>query len=199
MEVGLMKWMRVVGVMALFLLFAAGSPAYAQERPQPSVQRQDRRQPLPQRAAPRPPDTYPHESRSEPQSRLWQQQRGWQREGVWQEHATWRQHRAQRWEYDHRTWQQRGGYGGYYIPQNSFVLYFGAGRFFRIGTRPVIIAGYPRFQYRGYWFMLVDPWPEIWAADWYATDDVYIDYHDDGYYLFNRRHPGIAIAVAVVF
>ncbi len=45
-------------------------------------------------------------------------------------------------------------------------------------------------------FLLVDPWPEYWAEDWYATDDVYIDY-DDGYYLYNRRYPNVRLAIAV--
>jgi len=33
--------------------------------------------------------------------------------------------------------------------------------------------------------------------DWYAADDLYIDY-DDGYYLFNRMHPDEAVALVVV-
>jgi hypothetical protein len=45
---------------------------------------------------------------------VWQQQRGWRQQSGWQEHRTWEQHRAQRWQFDHRTWVQRGGYGGYY-------------------------------------------------------------------------------------
>lgn len=61
----------------------------------------------------------------------------------------------------------------------------------------MIVGGYPRFQYGGYWFSLIDPWPEYWANDWYESDDVYIDYVGDGYYLYNRRHPGIAIALNV--
>jgi hypothetical protein len=44
--------------------------------------------------------------------------------------------------------------------------------------------------------MFVDPWPEYWADDWYQQDDVYIDY-DDGYYLYNPRYPGVAIALTV--
>lgn len=88
---------------------------------------------------------------------------------------------------------------GYYIPERHFRLYFGSQHYFRIRTRPIIVMGYPRFSYRGYWFMLVDPWPEYWPATWYASDDVYIDYYDDGYYLFNRRHPGVGIAITVVF
>jgi hypothetical protein len=92
---------------------------------------------------------------------------------------------------------QRGGYGGFYIPWAQFSVSFGSGRFFRIGRQPIIVDGYPRFQYGGYSFMMVDPWPEEWSADWYANDDVYIDY-DDGYYLYNRRYPGVGIAVSVV-
>jgi len=56
----------------------------------------------------------------------------------------------------------------------------------------LVVDGYPRFQYGG--FSLVDPWPEFWANNWYETDDVYFDYYDDGYYLYNRRHPGVRIA-----
>jgi hypothetical protein len=63
-------------------------------------------------------------------------------------------------------------------------------------SRPTIYMGYPRFSYGGFSFMLVDPWPESWAENWYATDDLYIDY-DDGYYLYNRRYPDVRLAVAV--
>ncbi len=45
--------------------------------------------------------------------------------------------------------------------------------------------------------MMVDSWPENWSPYWYANDDAYIDYHD-GYYLYNRRYPGVGIAVSVV-
>jgi len=60
--------------------------------------------------------------------------------------------------------------------------------------------GYPRFQYGGFSFMLVDPWPEYWAPDWYDSDDLYIDYndYDDGYYLYDRRHPGEGLAITIV-
>jgi hypothetical protein len=61
------------------------------------------------------------------------------------------------------------------------------------------VDGYPRFQYSGFWFSLVDPWPEYWSPRWYQTDDVYVDYVNDGYYMYNRRHPGVAIAVNVSF
>ncbi|MBZ5554557.1 MAG: hypothetical protein LAO21_17710 [Acidobacteriia bacterium] len=115
-----------------------------------------------------------------------------ERRGVWQ------QHRASSWQSEHRTWQQRGGYNGYRIPDVRFRGYFGSGHGFRIHSLPlVIVSGYPRFQYGGYWFSLIDPWPEYWSDNWYDNDDVYIDYSNDGYYLYNRRHPGVGIAISV--
>ena len=100
------------------------------------------------------------------------------------------------WASDHRSWAQRGGYGGYYIPQASFGLYFGREPRFRMRSLPTIYMGYPRFAYGGYSFLLVDPWPEYWGENWYATDDVYIDY-DDGYYLYNSRYPYVRLAITV--
>jgi hypothetical protein len=131
---------------------------------------------------------------------VWQEQRGWLQQGGWQGRGTWQQGRAQRWESEHRTWAQRGGYGGYFIPQARFSLYFGSQHWFRMHNRPAIYMGYPRFSYGGFSFLLVDPWPEYWAENWYDTDDVYVDYddYDNGYYLYNRRHPNVRLAITVI-
>jgi hypothetical protein len=126
----------------------------------------------------------------------WQQQRGWAKNGAWQGHSSLQQDRVHNWAGDHRTWAQRGGYGGYYIPQDRFNLSFGIGHWFRMGS-PTIYMGYPRFSYGGFSFMLLDPWPDSWAEDWYNSDDLYIDY-DDGYYLYNRRYPDVGLALTVV-
>ena len=110
------------------------------------------------------------------------------------------QSRAKSWHDDHRTWRQRGGYNGYRIPDDRFRLYFGHEHFFHIGQLPMVfVGGYPRFQYDGYWVTFVDPWPENWAPNWYDTDDVYIDYTDDGYYVYDRSYPGEGIAVTISF
>ena len=61
----------------------------------------------------------------------------------------------------------------------------------------MVVGGYPRFQYEGYWFSPVDPWPEDWANNWYDTDDVYVTYVNNGYYLFNSRYPNVGIAVSI--
>jgi hypothetical protein len=111
--------------------------------------------------------------------------------------SAWQDHRSQRWDSDHRTWQQRGGYNGYRIPDDRYRGYFGQDHGFRIYGLPfMVVGGYPRFQYEGYWISLVDPWPEYWGNDWYDNDDVYVAYVDNGYYLYNRRYPNVGIAIS---
>ena len=79
------------------------------------------------------------------------------------------------------------------IPDDRFRSNFGRGHEFRIGS-PRLVDGYSRFQYGGYWFGFVQPWP----VDWYYTDDVYVDYIDGQYYLCNPSYPGDQIAISVV-
>jgi hypothetical protein len=115
-----------------------------------------------------------------------------------EQRAAWTDHRAHNWKSEHRDWKERGGYNGYRIPEDRYHGYFGAEHSFRIYTYPVVIVGGdPRFQYGGFWFSAVDPWPEYWSANWYDNDDVYITYADDGYYLYNRRYPQDRIAISV--
>jgi hypothetical protein len=136
------------------------------------------------------PEAHRSESRREPYGRP----------GYRPVHDVWQPHRAEHWEREHHSWRERGGYHGERIREEDFREHFGRGRWFRVHSVPVIVVdSRPRFQFGGYWFTLVDPWPEYWSATWYRTDDVCIDYVNDGYYLYNRRHPGVAIAVNVSF
>src|SRR5208283_58526 len=79
------------------------------------------------------------------------------------------------------------------IPDDRFRSHFGNGHRFHMGN-PVMVGGYSRFQYGGYWFGFVDPWP----SDWYYTDAFYIDYVDGGYYMYNPYYPGARFAITVV-
>jgi hypothetical protein len=115
-----------------------------------------------------------------------------------EQQAAWQGDRAHSWKSEHRTWQQRGGYNGYRIPEERYSGYFGESHGFRIYSQPVVfVGGSPRFQYDGFWFGFVDPWPEYWSNDWYENDDVYVVYSDDGYYMYDRRYPGDRIAISV--
>jgi hypothetical protein len=79
------------------------------------------------------------------------------------------------------------------IPDDKFRASFGREHTFRI-ERPVIVEGAPRFQYAGYWFVFVQPWPVGWS---YA-DPVYIDYIDGGYWVLSPVHPGVQISINLV-
>jgi len=79
------------------------------------------------------------------------------------------------------------------IPDERFRSNFGRVHEFRMGN-PVFVSGYSRFQYGGYWFGFVEPWP----VGWYYTDDVYIDYVDGGYYMYDPYYPGARFAISVV-
>ena len=79
------------------------------------------------------------------------------------------------------------------IPDERFHSNFGREHHFHVGN-PVLVGGYSRFQYGGFWFGFVEPWPE----GWYYTDDVYIDYADGGYYMYDPYYPGARFAISVV-
>ena len=116
------------------------------------------------------------------------------------EQSSWQEHRSRNWDSDHRNWQQRGGYHGYRVPDDRYRGYFGPNHGFRIGGLPfLVVGGYPRFQYEGYWISTVDPWPEYWGDNWYDNDDVYVAYVDNGYYMYNPRYPGSGVAISISF
>ena len=80
------------------------------------------------------------------------------------------------------------------IPEEHFRAHFGREHTFVV-NRVTVVNGAPRFQNGGYWFVIADPWP----AGWVYTDNCYIDFIDGEYYMFDLAHPGVRIAVNVVF
>src|SRR3984893_15091831 len=84
-----------------------------------------------------------------------------------EQRVAWQGDRAHNWQSKHRTWQQRGGYNGYRIPEDRYRGDFGPDHVFRIYSYPVVVVGgYPRFQYGGFWFSVVDPFQEYLAGHW---------------------------------
>ena len=212
-----MKPVGLISTGVLFLLLGSVVPAYAQReqaekehgKAQPA-QRQQQEKPAQQqhpqpanRPAPRPQQSFggTYHGGVEPAGHT---HGGVHHSGVPQHQGQVRsgfvQSRASSWNNEHQTWRQRGGYNGYRVPEARFRAYFGREHFFRIHRLPLLfVGGYPRFQYDGYWVTFVDPWPESWPPTWFETDDVYIDYTDDGYYLYNVARPGIGIAITITF
>ena len=79
------------------------------------------------------------------------------------------------------------------IPDDRFRANFGEGHTFVINA-PVMVGGYSRFQYGGFWFGFVQPWPD----GWYYTDNVYVDFIDGEYVLINPYYPGVQLGISVV-
>lgn len=83
-----------------------------------------------------------------------------------------------------------------HIPDQKFKASFGRQHIMKANqviTQTTIVAGQTQFVYSGYTFVILDPWP----SDWLFTDDVYIDYVDGDYFLFDALHPGVQIALFV--
>ena len=51
-----------------------------------------------------------------------------------------------------------------------------------------------RFQYGGYSFGFVDAWPIAWGY----SDDVYVEYVDGGYFMYDAFHPGLRISINIL-
>ena len=79
------------------------------------------------------------------------------------------------------------------IPDDRFRANFGQGHVFVI-SQPELVGGFSRFQYGGFSFGFLQPWP----VGWYYTDDVYVDYVDGEYFLFNPYYPGARVGISVV-
>jgi hypothetical protein len=85
----------------------------------------------------------------------------------------------------------RGNYAHGRISDAHYASNFGSGHSFRVNR-----GDYDRrrFDYGGYSFGFIDPWPVGWG---YA-DDVYVVYDDGGYFMYNRYHPGFRISLNIL-
>jgi hypothetical protein len=198
-----MRSIGLIGMGVLFLLFETVAPMQARQEQHQQEQQakpggqqakgQQEQQHKQQQQQAKGQQEQQHKQQQQQQANRPSQQEQHGQRG--QQQVVWQEHRAHSWQSEHRDWQQRGGYR---IPEDRYRSYFGPSHAFRIYRYPVVVVGgFPRFQYGGFSFSLVDPWPEYWSDDWYDNDDVYVDYTGDGYYLYNRRYPQDRIAIVV--
>lgn len=115
-----------------------------------------------------------------------------------EQRTIWPRYQSRDWGSQHRTWIQRGGYGGYRIPMSRFNVYFGRRHRFHLSNFNVRVVGsYPEFYADGYWFTMLDPIPYYWGEDWYYNDYVTVVYVDGGYYLLDEAYPDDLVAIDV--
>ena len=178
-----MKLFAVVGTVGLAALLSFSMPVYAQDESHPQEEK---------RAEPDAKDAHPQDRQED--KRVDQD-----KDKKQDEHADHQadqdrdKHPDQQARQDDRQDHPVQGKQGGRIPDDRFRANFGRQHTFTIG-HPVIVGGSPQFQYGGYTFVMVQPWPMGWAY----TDMVYVDYIDGGYFLLSPVHPGVQIAINVI-
>ena len=132
----MLKSVRIIGASAVFLLLGISAPADARQGKQE------------EKAEP---------ARQEQQAKPAQQQQAkGQQEQQPQQHAQRSAAEEQRQRSAPALRLSARGSGR--IPDDRFRANFGSGHRFRIGS-PRMVGGYSRFQYGGFWFGFLEPWP----------------------------------------
>jgi hypothetical protein len=85
----------------------------------------------------------------------------------------------------------KGGHEHGRISNDHYAARFGRGHSFHVRRGDY---AHRRFRYGGYDFGFVEPWPIGWGY----SDDVYVEYDDGGYYMYNRVHPGMRISIDIL-
>jgi hypothetical protein len=193
--------MRIASTVLLCLLFAAF--AYASPRPQdepkskeatPAVDRQEKPETKPETQEQKPDEMKPEKNAQEKQENKdakEQEKENKDREKQEQKEEKKSGKDMGNMRDENHANARPAGKGGH-IPDDKFRSNFGRGHTFHV-SRPVIVNNQPTFNYGGYSFIMVDPWPLGWAY----TDDCYIDYIDGEYFLFDLLHPGVRVALMV--
>jgi len=212
METALMKLLGVIGTTGMFLLLGTTAAAYApQDRPEqqdekakpekggekakPAKQdekakpaKQDARQPKQEqqdKSAKQDARQPKQEQQDKPAKQDARQARPEQQERPAQ------QQEKQSAQQSPRDGENRGGGDHGRITEEHYRSSFGSGHNFRVNRGDYDNR---RFEYGGYSFGFIDPWP----SDWYYTDDVYVVYDNGGYYMYDVVHPGIRISVNIL-
>jgi len=91
----------------------------------------------------------------------------------------------------HAAVENRGGSQHGRISDAHYASSFGSGHSFHVNRGQYDSR---RFEYGGYSFGFVDPWPVGWGY----SDDVYVVYTDGGYYMYDHVHPGLRISINIL-
>jgi outer membrane biosynthesis protein TonB len=192
---------RVVSTAMLFLLPGAIATAYAQEHEQEKKPEQKQEQAKPAKQQQAKPAKQQHQAaqakseKQQPQAAHEQQakpaakpQQAKQEQQAKPEAKP--QQAARQQQAASRGTQTTGSHGS--IPDARFRASFGSSHTFHV-NQSQFANGSGRFQYGGFLFKAVNPWP----VGWLYTDAVYVDFLNGGYFLCDPLHPGIYLSINV--
>ncbi len=191
-----MRTFRLLNVAVLSVLVGSAALVYGQDEKQQEEKPARQEEPKSKQDEAKPPrQDEAKPPKQDRQMEKQEQKRGQEQSGD-QAKPEGQEHPKMQGDRDHQG-QARGGHArpagkGGHIPDDKFRAHFGQSHHFSAKT--VIVQGQPQFQYGGYTFEFIDAWP----VDWAYTDDVYVDYIDDDYYLIDLLHPGVRIVLFVV-
>src|ERR1035437_6693584 len=174
------KHVGIVSTAALSLLLGITAPAYAQEKQEEEAkpaQQEEKRAP---EAKPAPQE----EKKAEQEKPAKQEEKTAQ-----QQDKNTKQEEKGAPQQEQKTQQAQRAVGGR-IPDDRYKANFGREHTFRVSQ-----ADYSnrRFQYGGYAFEFVDPWP----SNWLYTQDVYVVEMNGVYYLCNASFPGVNLVLSL--
>jgi hypothetical protein len=174
MEAALMKLLGAIGISGLLLLLGSTAAAYApQEQSDKPEKQEEKAKPEKQDKQDKPAKQEAKPAKQEPQDKPAQQQN---------------QKSAQQSQPDGRN-PGSGDHGR--ISDDHYRASFGSGHNFHVNQGDY---DHRRFDYGGYSFGFIDPWPVGWGY----TDNVYVVYDDGAYYMYDVVHPGIRISVSIL-
>ena len=175
-----MKLVGAISTAVLSLTLGVAAPAYAQQE-QHDQQEEQKAKPAQQ-----------EEKKTQGEKTAQQQDKNTKQEekNAQQQNKNTKQEEKNAQQQHTQQAQRAGGNGGGRIPDDRFKANFGREHRFRVSQ-----ADYSRdrrFQYGGYWFGFVDPWP----SNWLYTQDVFVVEINGVYYLCNPMYPGVNITLS---
>jgi flagellar motor protein MotB len=179
MEATLMNLVGFISTAVLSLALVAAAPAFAQEQHEQEEQKgkpaaQDEKKAQPEKSArPEQKPEAQQEKSAKPAEKNAQQE----------------EKNAKPAERNAQQEQHAANNSGGRIPADKFKANFGQQHSFRVSEGDYRNH---RFQYGGYSFGFVDPWP----SNWLYTQDVYVIEINGVYYLCNASFPGVNLVLS---
>jgi len=194
-----MKTIGITSTAVLALLLGIGAPAWAQEHEQevkdkPAQQEEKKAQPEKSAAQKQEPaaqqekNAKPEEKKAQPEKSAAQKQEPAAQQ---EKNAKPEEKKAQEHPVQAQPAKQAQHSAGGRIPADRFKANFGQQHTFHVSQ-----ADYSRdhrFQFGGYSFGFVDPWPN----NWLYTQNVYVIEINGVYYLCNPMYPGVNIRLSI--
>ena len=184
-----MKLVGVISTAVLSLALGVAAPAFAQEQHEQEEQKAKPAQQEEKKAQPAKPAKQEEKPAAQQEKNAKPAEKNAQQEkSAKPEEKNAQQHTQQAKPVQQA--QRAGGNGGGRIPDDRFKANFGREHSFHVSQAEY--SNGRRFQYGGYWFGFVDPWP----SNWLYTQDVFVVEINGVYYLCNAMYPGVNIALS---